>query len=53
MKEGDTITIVFGEKSGGSPGMRVQTFCEDTFEFRVLVDAIATYTYVAEFPINP
>ena len=46
MKEGDTITIVFGEKSGGSPGMRVQTFCEDTFEFRVLVDAIATYTYV-------
>ncbi len=46
MKEGDTITIVFGEQSGGSPGMRLQTFCEDTFEFRVLVDAIATYTYV-------
>ena len=46
MKEGDTITIVFGDQSGGSPGMRLQTFCEDTFEFRVLVDAIATYTYV-------
>ncbi len=46
MKEGDTITVVFGEKSGGSPGMRLQTFCEDTFEFQVLVDAIATYTYV-------
>ena len=46
MKEGDTITIVFGEQSGGSPGMRLQTFCEDTYEFRVLVDAIATYTYV-------
>ena len=46
MKEGDTITIVYGEKSGGSPGIRLQTFCEDTFEFRVLVDAIATYTYV-------
>ncbi len=46
MKEGDTITIVYGERSGGSPGMRLQTFCEDTFEFRVLVDAIATYTYV-------
>ena len=46
MKKGDTITIVFGEKSSGSPGMRLQTFCEDTFEFRVLVDAIATYTYV-------
>jgi len=46
MREGDTITVVFGEQSGGSPGMRLQTFCEDTFEFRVLVDAIATYTYV-------
>lgn len=46
MKEGDTITIVFGDTSGGSPGMRVQTFCEDTFEFRVLADPIATYTYV-------
>lgn len=46
MKEGDTITIVYGEQSGGSPGIRLQTFCEDTFEFRVLVDAIATYTYV-------
>ena len=46
MKEGDTITIVYGEQSGGSSGIRLQTFCEDTFEFRVLVDAIATYTYV-------
>ncbi|MDH3579280.1 MAG: DUF3604 domain-containing protein, partial [Hyphomicrobiales bacterium] len=46
MKEGDTITIVFGDQSDGSPGMRLQTFCEDTFEFHVLVDAIATYTYV-------
>lgn len=46
MKEGDTITIVYGDKSGGSPGMRLQTFCEDTFEFRVLADPIATYTYV-------
>ncbi len=52
MKEGDTITIVFGERSGGSPGMRLQTFCEDTFEFRVLVDAIATYTY-APVPKQP
>ncbi len=45
MKEGDTITIVFGDTSGGSPGMRVQTFVEDTFEFRVLVDPIATYNF--------
>lgn len=46
LEEGDKITITFGDTSGGSPGMRLQTFCEDTFEFRVLVDPIATYTYV-------
>ncbi|MCZ6772036.1 MAG: DUF3604 domain-containing protein [Proteobacteria bacterium] len=45
MKEGDTITVRFGVTDGGSPGMRLQTFCEDTFEFRVLVDPIATYNY--------
>ena len=47
LEEGDKITITFGDTSGGSPGMRMQTFCEDTFEFRVLVDPIATYTYVS------
>ena len=45
LREGDTITIVFGDPSGGSPGMRLQTFCEPTFEFRVLVDPIATFIY--------
>ena len=45
LKEGDTITLVFGETSGGSPGMRVQTFIEESFEFRVLVDPIATFTF--------
>ena len=52
LREGDQITINFGDPSGGSPGMRLQTFCEDTFEFRVLVDAIATYNYV-ELPDQP
>ncbi|MCB1463643.1 MAG: DUF3604 domain-containing protein [Nitratireductor sp.] len=46
LTEGDSITLVFGDRSQGSPGMRIQTFCEESFEFRVLVDAIATYTYV-------
>ena len=32
--------------------MRIQTFCEATFEFKVLVDAIATYNYV-ELPEQP
>ena len=45
MKKGDTITIRFGVTDGGSPGMRLQTYCEDTSEFRVLVDPIATCNY--------
>ena len=43
--EGDRIVIRFGDRSGGSPGLRLQTFCEWTHEFRVLVDAIATGHY--------
>ncbi len=52
LKEGDTITIVFGDKSGGSPGMRVQTFVEETFEFHVLVDPVATFTFQS-LPAQP
>ncbi len=52
LRERDQIIIRFGDTRLGSPGMRVQTFCEDTFEFRVLVDAIATYNYV-ELPVQP
>jgi hypothetical protein len=52
LTEGDQIIIRFGDRRQGSPGIRLQTFCEDTFEFRVLVDAIATYNYV-ELPEQP
>ena len=52
LREGDRIVVRFGDRRGGSPGMRVQTFCEASFEFRVLVDAIATYNYV-ELPDQP
>ena len=31
LRKGDTITIVFGDRSGGSPGMRLQTFCEESY----------------------
>ena len=44
---GDTITIRFGDRRFGSPGIRLQTYCESEFEFRVLTDVIATYDYVA------
>jgi len=52
LREGDAITVIFGDPVEGSPGMRIQTFCEESFEFRVLVDAIATYNYV-ELPRQP
>lgn len=52
LKEGGTITIRFGDTSGGSKGVRVQTYCESKFEFKVFVDAIATYDYVA-LPDSP
>ncbi|MFO1160679.1 MAG: DUF3604 domain-containing protein [Reyranellaceae bacterium] len=52
LNEGDTITVRFGDRRQGSPGMRMQTFVEPTFEFRVLVDAFATYNYV-ELPLQP
>jgi len=52
LREGDQIIVRFGDRRQGSPGLRVQTFHEPTFEFRVLVDAIATYDYV-ELPQQP
>ncbi|OED36930.1 DUF3604 domain-containing protein [Chromatiales bacterium (ex Bugula neritina AB1)] len=52
MKEGDTITIRLGVTDEGSPGMRLQTFCESRYEFRVLVDPIATYNF-QPLPVQP
>ncbi len=44
--EGDRITIVFGDRAGGSPGLKLQTFCESGFEFKVLADVCATGHYM-------
>ena len=52
LKPGDTITIRFGDRRFGGPGIRLQTYAERCFEFHVLVDAIATYDYVA-LPASP
>ena len=52
LREGDQIIVRFGDRRQGSPGIRVQTFCEETFEFRVLTDAIATCDY-AQLPEQP
>lgn len=46
LRPGDKITITYGDRSGGSPGFLMQTFCESGFEFRVSVDACATGQFV-------
>ena len=46
LAEGDKIIVCFGDRSQGGPGYRTQTFAEKTLEFRVHVDAFATYDYV-------
>ena len=43
----DTITVRFGDRRQGSPGIRLQSYCESEFQFRVFADPIATYDYVA------
>ena len=52
---GDTVTVVLGERSGGSPGIRVQTFVESAHEFRVFVDPTnaAVARAVADSPKFP
>jgi hypothetical protein len=35
---GETVTIVLGNQSKGSPGIRAQSFVESAHEFRVLLD---------------
>jgi len=45
LRRGDEIKLTVGDISGGSPGWRMQTFCEESFELKVLVDRYATYVY--------
>lgn len=52
LSEGDTITIRIGDTRFGGPGIRMQTFCEPTYEFKVLADPIATTDFV-ELPVQP
>ncbi len=52
LSPGDAITIRLGDRRGGSPGIRLQTFCEDRFEFRVLADVFACFNW-AILPEQP
>jgi len=46
LSPGDAITVTIGDLSAGSPGYRLQTFVEPSFEFRVLADVCATGTFL-------
>ena len=46
LSEGDRIVIRFGDRRQGSPGLRLQTFVQPRFEFRVLADPFASYEYI-------
>ena len=46
LQQGDTITIRFGDKSAGSPGLRMQTFCQHDFELRTFVDIFSNQNYL-------
>ena len=49
---GDTITVRLGDRSGGSPGLRMQTYCEERFHFLTLADVFATCNW-AVLPDQP
>ncbi len=48
----DRVQVVFGDRSGGSPGWQMQTFSEETFEFKTFVDPISTFKF-KELPQSP
>jgi len=52
LSPGDTVTIRFGDRRSGSPGWRLQTFCEEKFEFRTTIDAFSTHEW-AVLPNSP
>ncbi|MBN1673496.1 MAG: DUF3604 domain-containing protein [Kiritimatiellae bacterium] len=52
LDKAQSVTVVFGDAAAGSPGWRIQTFRERTFEFKTLVDPIATYEF-KELPKSP
>ena len=46
LREGDTITVIYGDTREGSPGLLLQSLCESAFTWRVFADVCATGHYV-------
>ena len=47
LKPGDRIIIRLGDRRGGGPGTRVQTFVEKGFKFRCYIDPLGTSRFCA------
>ncbi|MGD9828758.1 MAG: hypothetical protein AB7E70_17615 [Hyphomicrobiaceae bacterium] len=47
LNPGDHIIIRLGDRRGGGPGTRVQTFVEENFRFRCYVDPLGTSRFAA------
>ena len=45
LRQGDTLTIRFGDRRKGSPGWRLQTNAEKNVELKTSIDAFATYEF--------
>ena len=45
LDSGETISLNFGDTSGGSPGWQMPSFRLNTVEFKTFVDPIATYQF--------
>lgn len=52
LKEGDEIVVTYGDRRGGCPGFRMQTFREREHTFRVLVDSFGTGKFY-EVEVSP
>jgi hypothetical protein len=46
LRAGDRISVTLGDRGQGSPGLRLQTACEQEFYFKTFVDAFSTYDFV-------
>lgn len=51
LSEAETVTVILGDVSAGSPGSRAQTFYQEKFKFRLLVDCLGTGNFV-EIPLD-
>jgi len=45
LREGDKITVIYGDTSKGSPGLQLPTLADAGFEFKVLADVCAVGHY--------